>query len=443
MRRHPGQLLAASQESLLQLGVAAAVSDVPLPGRDDLQRPVALLVEVGLARGRGRLADQVAGLAEHRHDGLPGGEDRLAGDRLPGVRVGNPFRLIAEDPAVPPDDHPSRKLQLAPPDHVGQIAERAAHGDAGALVRLGRRVGEHRKFHAVDRRSHRRAEQRLVALVVRVGDQRDAGGDQLGSSGLDVDRIGSVGGVEGDAVVVAGVVPGLQLSLGHRGLEGHVPHRRRLGPIRLAAGQVAQEPELRHLQRLVADGGVEQAPVHTQPDAAPEVLERDLVDLGQLVAELDEVGPADRHLSFRIRVVRRSEVGFVRQRGIAPHAVVVLHPAFGGQAVVVPADRVEDVLAAHPLVARDEVGVGVGEHVPHVQRARHRGRRGVDAVDLVPGRRAAEGVRALAPPALDPGVFQSLERRLVRYDAPVGAGVGTGVVSGRSHAGESREPLEN
>ena len=72
--------------------------------------------------------------------------------------------------------------------------------------------------------------------------------------------------------------------------------------------------------------------------------------------------PADRQLPLRIGFGRRSEVRVVRQGRVAAHAVVVLHPALGRQAVVVPADRVEDVLAAHPLVAGDQVGVGVGEH---------------------------------------------------------------------------------
>ena len=105
--------------------------------------------------------------------------------------------------------------------------------------------------------------------------------------------------------------------------------------------------------------------------------------LDELLAELDEVGPADRDLPLRVRLLRRREVGVVRQRRVAAHAEVVLHPALGGQAVVVPAHRVEDLLAAHPLEAGDQVGVGVGEDVADVQRARHGRRRGVDRVDLL------------------------------------------------------------
>ena len=125
------------------------------------------------------------------------------------------------------------------------------------------------------------------------------------------------------------------------------------------------------------------------------------------------------------------EVRVVRQRRVAAHAEVVLHPALGRQAVVVPAHRVEHLLAAHPLVARDQVGVRVGEHVPDVQRARD-GRRGsVDRVDLLARLGAVEGVGVVGLPALGPGGLQTLERRLVRYDARSARPVGC-VVSDRS-----------
>ena len=58
----------------------------------------------------------------------------------------------------------------------------------------------------------RGAEQRGIPLVVGVGDQRHRGRDELGAGGLDVDR--AVGAVEGDAVVGARVVAGLELGLG-------------------------------------------------------------------------------------------------------------------------------------------------------------------------------------------------------------------------------------
>ena len=87
VRRHPGQLLAPPQQRLLELGVPAAVADVPLPGGDDLQRLVALLVEVGLPRGRGGLAVEVAGRAQRLDHRLPGREGGQPGNGLPRGRI--------------------------------------------------------------------------------------------------------------------------------------------------------------------------------------------------------------------------------------------------------------------------------------------------------------------------------------------------------------------
>ena len=276
------------------------------------------------------------------------------------------------------------------------------------------RVGEHRDLDAEDRRGDRGAEQRLVALVVGVGDQRDHRGDQLGTGRLDVD--GAVGAVEGDAVVVPGVLARLELGLRDRGLEGDVPEGRRLLQVGLAAGEVAQERALADLLRLGPDGRVVLRPVDREPERAPQVLEDLLVLHDEPLAQLDEVGPADRDLALRVGLLRRREVGVVRQRRVAADAEVVLHPALGRQAVVVPAHRVEDLLAAHPLVAGDQVGVGVGEDVPDVQRAGD-GRRGsVDRVDLLAGLGAVEGVGVVGLPLRGPLRLQPLQRGLVRYD---------------------------
>ena len=98
---------------------------------------------------------------------------------------------------------------------------------------------------------------------------------------------------------------------------------------------------------------------------------------------------------------RRHEAGHVGEGRVAAHAVVVLHATLGGQAVVVPAHRVEEVLAAHALVARGEVHVGVAEDVADVQAARRGGRRSVDAEDRVLAGREGGGpiepVGALLP----------------------------------------------
>ena len=244
--RHPGDLVAAGDQRGAQIGVAAAVGDVPLPGRDDLERLVALLVEVrdalgGLSarrRGRRRRGARRPTISRAVNVVLP---ESSANAARPCV-VGDPLRHVAQDAAVATDDRAVGQLQLAPPLDVGEVAERAAHGDAGALVHLGGVVGEDRHLDAEQRRADGGAEQVLVALVVRVRDERDAGGDQLGAGGLDVDR--SVGVVVRDPVVGAGVVAGLELGLGDGGLVGDVPQRRGVLLVGLAAGDVAQERAL-------------------------------------------------------------------------------------------------------------------------------------------------------------------------------------------------------
>ena len=254
-------------------------------------------------------------------------------------------------------------------------------------------MGEHRHLDAEERRGDRRAEERLVALVVGVRDERHDGRDELGARRLDVDRLAAVT-VEGDAVVGAGVVARLELGLRHGGLERDVPEARRLALVGLAALEVAQEGLLRDGAGAVVDGAVGDVPVEAEAEAAEERLEGHLVLDGEDVAQLDEVLAADGLLvggldRLAVRVDAplggRHEVLLVGQGRVAAHAVVVLDPALGRQAVVVPADRVEDLEAAHALVASHAVGVGVAEDVADVQAAARRGRRGVDGEDLVAG----------------------------------------------------------
>ena len=210
------------------------------------------------------------------------------------------------------------------------------------------------------------------------------------------------GRVERDPVVVPGVVARLELGLGDGGLEGDVPQGRRLGEVRLAAGVVAQERALADRARVVADRGVGRVPLDREAELAPQRLEGLLVLDDELLAQLDEVRPADGDLLLRVRVLGRREVGVVGQGGVAADAEVVLDAALGRQAVVVPADRVEDGLALHPLVARDQVGVAVGVDVADVQRPADGGRGSVDGVDVLPRLRAVEGVRVVVGPGARP-----------------------------------------
>src|SRR5205823_9306649 len=128
------------------------------------------------------------------------------------------------------------------------------------------------------------------------------------------------------------------------------------------------------------------------------------------LAQLDEVLPGNP--DDVLGLLRRREIRVVRQTGLAAHAEVVLHAAFGRQAVVVPADRIEHLAPAHPLVARDDVGMGVGEHVPDVQRsARGQGRR-VDGVDVPAGLRPVEPVDARGLPYRYPLRLQAIDTDL-------------------------------
>ena len=121
------------------------------------------------------------------------------------------------------------------------------------------------------------------------------------------------------------------------------------------------------------DGGVVLGPVDGQAEAAEQGLEGLLVFGGEDVAELDEVAAADVDVAALLNgfgvagIVGGGEVGVVRQRGFAADSEVVLDAAFGGQAVVVPSHRVEDLAASHALVAGDGVGVRVGEDVSDVE----------------------------------------------------------------------------
>ena len=246
------------------------------------------------------------------------------------------------------------------------------------------------------------------ALVVGVGHQRHAGGEQLGPGGLDLDV------VEAQAVVGPGLVAVLHLGLGHGGLVVDVPQGGRFGRVGLAARQVAQEHALAGPPAAVVDGGVAPGPVDRQPEAAPQFLEDLLVLDGQPGAERNEVGPADRDVLL-LRLLRRLEVRVVGEARVAAHTEVVLHPALGGQPVVVPAHRVEELPAAHAPVAGQRVGLHVAEDRAHVERARHRRGWGVDGEDVFAARRGVEAVGALVLPDGSPAGLHAIDGGLVRH----------------------------
>jgi hypothetical protein len=183
--------------------------------------------------------------------------------------------------------------------------------------------------------------------------------------------------------------PVLDLGLRDRGLEVNVPHGRGLDAVDVALLEEVPEGELREGPAARVDGGVLLAPVDREPEPPPERLEGLLVLARQLEAEVDEVPPRDaprRLLQPRPRRRIEAEVGLVVGVGVAAHVVVVLHAPLGREPVVVPPHGVEDVAAAHALVAGDDVGVRVAEDVADVERPRHGGRRRVDDEGLSRGR---------------------------------------------------------
>ena len=298
---------------------------------------------------------------------------------------------------------------------------------------------QHRHLDLEQRRVDFLSEIFLVAFVLGVGNQRGAGGEQFGAGRLDVDRR-AISEAEGDTVVEAGVFAAFQLGLRHGGLEGHIPQARRVLLVDLAARQIAQERLLRHAPRMLADRMVSLAPIHRHAQRAPQRLEELLVLPGELLAQFDEVLAADRHLVLGVDLLAvralegRLEIRIVLERRIHAHAVVVLHAPLGRQTVVVPAHRVEHVVAAHALVARDHVGMRVGEHMPHMQRAGDGRRRGVDGVDGLAVARIAETVHARLVPHRTPLVFQAFDAHLVgkrgqlRIDARIGGIAGSAAI---------------
>ena len=237
--------------------------------------------------------------------------------------------------------------------------------------------------HPEQRGARRRCRRGPVAIVVGMGHQGHAGGQQLGPGGLDVDRTVAAGPGEAQPVVGAGPFAVFELGLGHGGPEVDVPQGRggawrRPGPGGQGAGSRAGRPvgPARRWWRRCA----------TSRPTGRAVRHRSLEDLlvlgGQPVAEGHEVAVARPRPACFGGLVRRDEVGVEGQARVAADPEVVLHPPLGGQAVVVPAHRVEDGLAPHAPEAGHGVGVGVGEDVADVEGARHGGWRGVDGVDL-------------------------------------------------------------
>ena len=181
-----------------------------------------------------------------------------------------------------------------------------------------------------------------------MGDEGDAADDQLGPRRLD-ERRRRPRRVERDAVVGARALAVLDLGLGDRRRKSTSHSVGASAAVRLAAGEVAEE-------RRLAD-----APARRRRSSCTAATSRPTARAGGSTSSntCSSVAVSSWHSSTKlgreigtllgalrdVAAVRRRELRVVRQRRVAPDAVEVLHPALGGQAVVVPADREEDLLA--------------------------------------------------------------------------------------------------
>ena len=156
---------------------------------NELERPLAALVELDRVAHGLRLADQPAGVAKQLGDLLACLHDALAlelrvggvGGRGVPARKGLLVEAHRSDPTVGGEQLTEWQPATAPELDVGQVAERADHQDARAPlgVRVLRRKNRHGR--AEQRNDRLLAEDRPVALVVGVGDDRNARAEQLGS----------------------------------------------------------------------------------------------------------------------------------------------------------------------------------------------------------------------------------------------------------------------
>ena len=135
---------------------------------------------------------------------------------------------------------------------------------------------------------------------------------------------------------------------------------------------------------MIIDGCILLFPIDRQPELLPKLLESLLVHFSELPAEFDEIGPADHFWGF-LRITSRFEVWQIREIGVAANVEEVLHPAFGGQTVIIPPHGIEDIHSSHAALARDEILMRVTKYVADVEGAAYRRRRRINDESLVSG----------------------------------------------------------
>ena len=244
-----------------------------------------------------------------------------------------------------------------------------------------------------------------VARIVGVGGDGDAGGEQLGARRGDDEALVRAGEREGDVVERAGLRRSATSACATAVWKStsHIVGANAAVDVALLE-QVAEEScaSLRQRSSMVAYSSFQST---ERASLLPEGQEGLLVvrvtswqssmKLGRDTVAGGCAFPTRRRGWARVSPARRAA-------HVHADVEVVLHATLRGQAVVVPAHRVVDVLAPHALVADDDVGLRVAEDVADVQRARDGRRRGVDDEGLLARARRIVAVEPTPLPCLGP-----------------------------------------
>ena len=247
-----------------------------------------------------------------------------------GIRHNRSGRL-GDDAPIAADDGAGWQVEFAPPHHVGEVTERADHGNACAFVGLRKWVRIHADFHIKQWRSNGFAKQRCVALIIGMRHQTDAGRNQLRSRRFN-NHI-TLGSVKCHRVISPRAFAIFQFGLCHCGAKIDVPQSWCFLCVGLAARQVVEKRALRRAPRMLRDGRVQQRPIHRQPEAAEQIFKHLLVLSGEFVTQLDEVRPRHGHCTVVfgwVTTKRRHKAGRIRQRRVTGDTEIVLHASLGG-----------------------------------------------------------------------------------------------------------------
>ena len=281
------------------------------------------------------------------HDALP---------RLPAVQAGVASGVVVHPPLLVHHLHLGQAVALAHLEVVGVM--RRGHLDrSGAKLGVGVGVGDQRNFPLHQREQNRLAVKLAVALILRVdGDGRVAQHGLRARGGYDHVLLGAEDRVA-DVPEAAGLLLVGDFQVRERRLTARAP----VDDVAAAVDQLflvepdedfahgARQPRVQReaLARPVA-GGAQAA--HLAVDGvALLLLPLPYPALELLAAQLYAVQPLLGQLPF--------------------------HHHLGGDAGVVSARQPEHIASVHPLPADQDVNLGVLQHVAHVERAGHVGRR--------------------------------------------------------------------